>query len=101
MILDEPRNSNIKCCNIVATENLEYEAIIDKESVLKQYKQFQKESFAVLFVPLLLVVVICAFIIASKQVVGYAVGAAIIAIIAAIWIRLHNKNKSVINDILN
>lgn len=101
VILNEPRNSNIKCCNIVATENLEYEAIIDNESVLKQYKQYKKETFAVLFVPLLLVVAFCAFLIASKQVVGYAVGAAIIAIIAAIWIRLHNKNKSVINDILN
>lgn len=101
VILNEPRNSNIKCCNIVATENLEYEAIIDKDSVLKQYKQYKKETFAVLFVPLLLVVVICASLIASKQVVGYAVGAAIIAIIAAIWIRFHNKNKSVINDILN
>lgn len=101
VILDEPRNSNIKCCNIVATENLEYDVIIDKDSVLKQYKQFQKESFAVLFVPLLLVVAFCAFLFASKQVVGYAVGAAIIAIIAAIWMRFHNKNKSVINDILN
>lgn len=101
VILNEPKNSNIKCCNIVATENLEYEAIIDKDSVLKQYKQFQKESFAVLFVPLLLVVAFCAFIIASKQVVGYAVGAAIVAVTAAIWIRLHNKNKAVINDILN
>lgn len=101
VILNEPKNSNIKCCNIVATENLEYEAIIDKDSVLKQYKQFQKESFTVLFVPLLLVVAICAFIIASKQVVGYVVGVAIIAITASIWIRLHNKNKSVINDILN
>jgi len=101
VILDEPRNSNIKCCNIVATENLEYEAIIDKDSVLKQYKQFQKESFAVLFVPLLLVVAFCAFLIASKQVVGYAVGVAIIAITASIWMRLHNKNKAVINDILN
>lgn len=101
VILNEPKNSNIKCCNIVATENLEYEAIIDKDSVLKQYKQFQKESFAVLFVPLLLVVAFCAFIIASKQVVGYAVGVVIIAITAAIWIRLHNKNKAVINDILN
>ena len=101
MILNEPRSSNIKCSNIVATENLEYEAIIDKESVLKQYKQYKKETFAVLFVPLLLVVAFCAFLIASKQVVGYAVGAAIIAIIVAIWIRLRNKNKSVINDILN
>lgn len=101
VILNEPRNSNIKCCNIVATENLECEAIIDKDSVLKQYKQFQKESFAVLFVPLLLVVAICAFLIASKQALGYVIDAAIIAVIAAIWIRLHNKNKSVINDILN
>ena len=101
VILNEPKNSNIKCCNIVATENLEYEAIIAKDSVLKQYKQYKKETFAVLFVPLLLVVAFCAFLIASKQVVGYAVGAAIIAITAAIWIRLHNKNKSVINDILN
>ena len=25
VILNEPKNSNIKCCNIVATENLEYE----------------------------------------------------------------------------
>ncbi len=100
VILDEPRSSNIKCCNIIATENLEYEAIIDKDSVLKQYKQYKKETFAVLFVPLLLVAIICTFIIASKQVLGYAVGAAIIAIIAAIWKRLHNKNKSVINDIL-
>ena len=101
VILNEPRSSNIKCCNIVATENLEYEAIIDKESVLKQYMQFQKESFAVLFVPLLLVVAFCAFLIASKQLVGYAFGAAIITIIAAIWMRFHNKNKAVINDILN
>lgn len=101
VILNEPRSSNIKCCNIVATENLEYEAIIDKDSVSKQYKQYKKETFAVLFVPLLLVVAFCAFLIASKQVVGYAVGAAIIAIIAAIWIRFHNKNKAVINDILN
>lgn len=101
VILNEPKNSNIKCCNIVATENLEYEAIIDNESVLKQYKQYKKETFAVLFVPLLLIVTICAFIIASKQALGYVIGAAIIAIIAAIWIRLHNKNKSVINDILN
>ncbi len=101
VILDEPRNSNIKCCNIVANENLEYEAIIDKDSVLKQYKQYKKETFAVLFVPILFVVAICAFIIASKQALGYAVGAAIIAVIAAIWIRLHNKNKAVINDILN
>lgn len=101
VILNEPKNSNIKCCNIVATENLEYEAIIDNESVLKQYKQYKKETFAVLFVPLLLVVAICAFLIASKQVVGYAVGVLIIAITASIWMRLHNKNKSVINDILN
>ena len=101
VILNEPRNSNIKCCNIVANENLEYEAIIDKDSVLKQYKQYKKETFAVLFVPILLVVTICAFIIASKQALGYVIGAAIIAVIAAIWIRLHNKNKSVINDILN
>lgn len=101
VILNEPKNSNIKCCNIVATENLEYEAIIDKDSVLKQYKQYKKETFAVLFVPLLLVVTICAFIIASKQALGYVIGAAIIAVIAAIWIRFHNKNKSVINDILN
>lgn len=101
VILNEPRNSNIKCCNIVATENLEYEAIIDNESVLQQYKQYKKETFAVLFVPLLLVVAICAFIIASKQALGYVIGAAIIAVIAAIWIRLHNKNKAVINDILN
>ena len=101
VILNEPKNSNIKCCNIVATENLEYEPVIDNDSVLKQYKQYKKETFAVLFVPLLLVVTICAFIIASKQGVGYAVGAAILAIIAAIWIKLHNKNKSVINDILN
>lgn len=99
--LSEPKNSNIKCCNIVATENLEYEAIIDKDSVLKQYKQYKKETFAVLFVPLLLVVTICAFIIASKQALGYVFGAAIIAVTAAIWIRLHNKNKAVINDILN
>lgn len=101
VILNEPKNSNINCCNIVATENLEYEAIIDSESVLKQYKQYKKETFTVLFVPLLLVVAICAFIIASKQVVGYAVSAAIVAVTAAIWIRLHNKNKAVINDILN
>lgn len=101
VILNEPKNSNIKCCNIVATENLEYEPVIDNESVLKQYKQYKKETFAVLFVPLLLVVAFCAFIIASKQVVGYAVGVVIIAITAAIWIRLHNKNKAVINDILN
>lgn len=101
VILNEPKNSNINCCNIVATENLEYEAIIDKDSVLKQYKQYKKETFAVLFVPLLLVVTICAFIIASKQALGYVIGAAIIAVIAAIWIRLHNKNKAVINDILN
>lgn len=101
VILNEPKNSNIKCCNIVATENLEYEAIIDKDSVLKQYKQYKKETFAVLFVPLLLVVTICAFIIASKQAFGYVIGAAIIAVTAAIWIRLHNKNKAVINDILN
>lgn len=101
VILNEPKNSNIKCCNIVASENLEYEAIIDKDSVLKQYKQYKKETFAVLFVPLLLVVIICAFIIASKQVVGYAVGVVIIAITASIWMRLHNKNKAVINDILN
>lgn len=99
--LSEPKNSNIKCCNILATENLEYEAIIDKVSVLKQYKQYKKETFAVLFVPLLLVVTISAFIIASKQALGYVIGAAIIAVIAAIWIRLHNKNKAVINDILN
>lgn len=101
VILNEPKKSNIKCCNIVATENLEYEAIIDKESVLKQYKQYKKETFAVLFVPLLLVVTISAFIIASKQALGYVIGAVIIAVIAAIWIRLHNKNKAVINDILN
>lgn len=101
VILNEPKNSNIKCCNIVATENLEYEPVIDNDSVLKQYKQYKKETFAVLFVPLLLVVIICAFIIASKQVVGYAVGAAIIAITASIWMRFHNENKSVINDILN
>lgn len=101
VMLNEPKNSNIKCCNIVASENLEYEAIIDKDSVLKQYKQYKKETFAVLFVPLLLVVIICAFIIASKQVVGYAVGVVIIAITASIWMRLHNKNKAVINDILN
>lgn len=101
VILNEPKNSNIKCCYIVATENLQYEAIIDKDSVLKQYKQYKKETFAVLFIPLLLVVTICAFIIASKQALGYAVGVVIIAVIAAIWIRLHNKNKSVINDILN
>ena len=101
VILNEPKNSNIKCCNIVASENLEYEAINDKDSVLKQYKQYKKETFAVLFVPLLLVVIICAFIIASKQVVGYAVGVVIIAITASIWMRLHNKNKAVINDILN
>ena len=101
VILNEPKNSNIKCCNIVASENLEYEAIIDKDSVLKQYKQYKKETFAVLFVPLLLVVTIFAFIIASKQALGYVIGVAIIAVIAAIWIRLHNKNKSVINDILN
>ena len=101
VILNEPKNSNIKCCNIVATENLEYEPVIDNESVLKQYKQYKKETFAVLFVPLLLVVAFCAFIIASKQVVGYAVGVVIIAITAAIWIRLHNKNKAVINDIIN
>lgn len=101
VILNEPKNSNIKCCNIVASENLEYEAIIDKDSVLKQYKQYKKETFAVLFVPLLLVVTICAFIIASKQAFGYVIGAAIIAVTAAIWIRLHNKNKAVINDILN
>lgn len=101
VILNEPRNSNINCCNIVATENLECESVIDNESVLKQYKQYKKETFAVLFVPLLLVVAICAFLIASKQVVGYAVGVAIIAITASIWIRLHNKNKAVINDILN
>lgn len=101
VILNEPKNSNIKCCNIVATENLEYESVIDKESVLKQYKQYKKETFAVLFVPLLLVVTICAFIIASKQAFGYVIGAAIIAVTASIWIRLHNKNKSVINDILN
>lgn len=101
VILNEPKNSNIKCCNIVASENLEYEAIIDKDSVLKQYKQYKKETFAVLFVPLLLVVIICAFIIASKQVVGYAVGVVIIAITGSIWMRLHNKNKAVINDILN
>lgn len=101
VILNEPKNSNIKCCNIVATENLEYESVIDNESVLQQYKQYKKETFAVLFVPLLLVVTICAFIIASKQALGYVIGAAIIAVIAAIWIRLHNKNKSVINDILN
>lgn len=101
VILNEPRNSNINCCNIVATENLECESVIDNESVLKQYKQYKKETFAVLFVPLLLVVTICAFIIASKQVLGYFIGAAIIAVISAIWIRLHNKNKAVINDILN
>lgn len=101
VILNEPKNSNIKCCNIVATENLEYEAIIDNEAVLQQYKQYKKETFAVLFVPLLLVVIICAFIIASKQVVGYAVGVVIIAITASIWMRFHNKNKAVINDILN
>lgn len=101
VILNEPRNSNIKCCNVVANENLEYEAIIDKDSVLKQYKQYKKETFAVLFVPLLLVVAICAFIIASKQAFGYVIGVAIIAVTAAIWIRLHNKNKAVINDILN
>lgn len=101
VILNEPRNSNINCCNIVATENLECESVIDNESVLKQYKQYKKETFAVLFVPLLLVVAICVFLIASKQVLGYVIGAAIIAVISAIWIRLHNKNKSVINDILN
>ena len=92
VILNEPKNSNIECCNIVATENLEYESVIDKDSVLKQYKQYKKETFAVLFVPLLLVVTICAFIIASKQAFGYVIGAAIIAVIASYWIRLLNKN---------
>lgn len=86
-------------CNITANAALDTELIIDSEEIDNQYKAYQKECFAVFFIPVLLVVALSVFILISKNVVAYIVLVFIIAISFYAWFSNHKKNKKYIENI--
>ena len=86
-------------CNINANASLDTELVIDNEEIDNQYKAYQKECFAVFFIPILLVIALCVFILISKEIVAYIVLVFIIAISFFAWFSNHKKNKKYIESI--
>lgn len=88
-------------CNINANANLATELIIDNNEIDNQYKAYQKECFAVFFIPMLFVICLCIMLLFAKEVVTYIVLAFIIAISFYAWYSNHKKNKEYIENIKN
>lgn len=86
-------------CNITANASLDTELVIDREEIDNQYKTYQKECFAVFFIPILLVVALCVFILISKEIIAYIVLVFIVAISFYAWFSNHKKNKEYIESI--
>ena len=100
VIIDEPRENDINFCSITSDADLDVKTIIDENAVYSQYKSYQKECFAVFFIPILLAVALCAFIFASKNIIACIVVAIIVAIVLYIWCSYHSKNKKTIFEII-
>lgn len=88
-------------CNINANANLATELIIDNNEIDNQYKAYQKECFAVFFIPMLFVICLCIMLLFAKEVITYIVLAFIIAISFYAWYSNHKKNKEYIENIKN
>lgn len=100
VIINEPRENDINFCSITSDADLDVKTIIDENTVYSQYKSYQKECFAVFFIPILLAAALCAFIFASKNIIACIVGAIIVAIVLYIWCSYHKKNKKTILEII-
>lgn len=100
VIINEPRENDINFCSITSDADLDVKTIIDENAVYSQYKSYQKECFAVFFIPGLSAVALCAFIFASKNIIACIVGAIIVAIVLYIWCSHHKKNKKTILEII-
>lgn len=86
-------------CNINANTDLKTELVVDSCEIDKQYKAYQKECVAVLFIPLAFIVAFSVFIIISKKIFAYIVLAGVIAIAFCVWYYRHKKNKEYIKSI--
>lgn len=86
-------------CNINANASLDTELVIDNEEIDNQYKAYQKECFAVFFIPILLGLALCVFILISRKIVAYILLVFLIAIAFYAWFSNHKKNKEYIENI--
>lgn len=86
-------------CNINASTPIKTELVLDSREIDKQYRAYQKECVAVLFIPIVLIVAFSVFIIISKKPLAYLVLAGVFAIAFFAWYYRHKKNKEYIESI--
>lgn len=86
-------------CIITANATLNTELIIDSEEIDNQYKAYQKECFAVFFIPVLLVAAVSIIILFAKNIIAYIAVVFIIAISFYAWFCNHKKNIKYIENI--
>ena len=92
-------NQNLYFCNVNANAVLNTELVINNDEIDNQYKAYQKECFAVFFIPILLAIALCVFIIISKNAVAYIALVITIAIFFYAWFSNHKRNKKYIESI--
>ncbi len=85
-------------CDINSNTDVVTELIIDDIEIDRQYKAHQKECFALLFVPFLLLILLSVFILLSKNVIAYLILAVIIAIAYWAWYSNHRINRRFIKS---
>lgn len=97
----EINNSQIvyHCCSVNSNAELETQIIIDNEDVKSQYKAFQKETLAVMFIPFAFILALCVLFIIRKTVAASLIAAAIIAVVVCVWYYYHKKNMKFIENL--
>lgn len=83
---------------IYADTEKEAHPIIIEADIKKQYREYKRETFAVLFLPIIIIAIVsCAFIINQ----AYIFAIITLAVAIGTWLYFHNQNIKSINRILN
>lgn len=83
---------------VYADTEKEVTPIIDELDVKKQYKEYKRETFAVMFLPIILVLGTIYIFIFNQ---AYVIAAIIFACAFGVWLYFHKMNKKTINEILS
>lgn len=87
------------CCSVNSNAEVETQVIIDNEDVKSQYKAFQKETIAIMFIPFALIIGLCVIFLIQKTVAASLIVIAIIAVVVCVWYFYHKKNMKFIDDL--
>lgn len=79
----------------------EYNIVCDERLIKKQVKQFHKECFWTLFIPLTMLLVFAIFAVLTKNITAIGIAVILLGIMFYIWYYHHKKNQKTINNLLD